>query len=250
MFFPLPQYFSRGIRKLKSLRIYDKRHLYRLFELDHLTKIMRDFEIDCVFDIGANRGQYASMLRKHARFNGHIISIEPMPDAAAEILEKSREDTSWVVEQLAVDIDAGQQSFSIMAGDEFSSLRKPSAKQPEATLAGNKVVKEISVTTDTLENLFRKYQSKYNFKRPFLKLDTQGNDVNVVKSGDAIINQFVGMQSELAIVELYDESAPFFEALSYYEALGFSLSAFVPNNYGHFPQLLETDCIMINKRDL
>jgi hypothetical protein len=37
-------------------------------------------------------------------------------------------------------------------------------------------------------------------------------------------------------------------ALDFYQAAGFELSAFVPNNFGHFPELVEMDCIMFNRR--
>jgi hypothetical protein len=37
----------------------------------------------------------------------------------------------------------------------------------------------------------------------------------------------------------------FRSAITLYEECGFHLSAFVPNNVGHFPQLIETDCIMV-----
>lgn len=61
------------------------------------------------------------------------------------------------------------------------------------------------------------------------------------------MGRFVGLQSELAIRKLYASSTDYREALSYYESLGFSLSAFVPNNAGHFPLMIETDCIMIRE---
>lgn len=56
---------------------------------------------------------------------------------------------------------------------------------------------------------------------------------------------FVGLQSELAVANLYDSSVDFREALTVYQELGFTLTALVPNNAGHFPRLLEVDCIMI-----
>ena len=42
--------------------------------------------------------------------------------------------------------------------------------------------------------------------------------------------------------------ADFRDAITLYERCGFSLSSFVPNNSGHFPLLVEMDCIMINNR--
>ena len=68
----------------------------------------------------------------------------------------------------------------------------------------------------------------------------------MVRSGGAVLSAFVGLQSELAIKPLYRESIDFRDAISIYRDLGFELSAIVPNNAGHFPLLMECDCIMIN----
>ena len=62
-----------------------------------------------------------------------------------------------------------------------------------------------------------------------------------------MLANFVGLQSELAIKKIYEEAIDFREAITSYEELGFVLSAFVPNNQGHFPLLVETDCIMVRK---
>ena len=109
----------------------------------------------------------------------------------------------------------------------------------------NKVSESIQVKTETLDSAFGRLQRKFTFECPFLKMDTQGFDVEVVNHGKSVINQFIGLQSELAVNKLYKDSVDFREAITIYEQHGFSLSAFVPNNEGHFPRLVETDCIML-----
>jgi len=76
-------------------------------------------------------------------------------------------------------------------------------------------------------------------------LVTQGNDVKVVRIGMNIMNCFIGLQSELSIKKIYDSLMDYRGAIAIYEKLGSTLSCFVPNNDGHFPILVETDCIMI-----
>ena len=76
----------------------------------------------------------------------------------------------------------------------------------------------------------------------------KGHDLIVAKSSGGCLKRFVGLQSELALTELYEGSGNYFDAIEYYRAQGFSLSALVPNNLGHFPRLYEMDCIMFNDR--
>jgi len=109
--------------------------------------------------------------------------------------------------------------------------------------------KSVSATIPVkdLDRAVKWYQDKLGFKRPFLKMDTQGHDVTVARGAGDQLGQFVGLQSELAVKRLYEDSPSFEEALEFYRARGFELSALVPNNFGHFPRLLEIDCIMYRK---
>jgi len=50
---------------------------------------MRDYRIDTVFDIDANVGQYAKLVRKYG-FTGRILSFEPLSEAH-ENLQKTAE---------------------------------------------------------------------------------------------------------------------------------------------------------------
>ena len=128
---------------------------------------------------------------------------------------------------------------------EFSSLSTPLHDEIDIFKNGNKIIKSVLVKTETLETAYTRLKSTYNFKKPFLKLDTQGYDVDIVTSSKSVIGEFVGIQSELAVKKIYHHSVDFCVAISTYQQYGFTLSAFVPNNAGHFPVLIETDCIMI-----
>ena len=59
------------------------------------------------------------------------------------------------------------------------------------------------------------------------------------------MHEFVGLQSELSMRRIYQDSVDFRRAITFYQELGFELSALVPNNSGCFPLLVEMDCIMV-----
>lgn len=240
---------SRAVSKLLSLRLADKRRLHLLPEQTHLRRLLDHLDVDCVFDVGANMGQYAHMLRRRAGYRGRIISFEPLPEAAAEVRRKAAHDPAWTLEEIALADTPGTRAFNVMASSEFSSLSDPKEDEVSRFAHLNRTVRRIMVETETLATVFPRLQKQYGFRRPFLKMDTQGFDLAVLDGAGDTLTRFVGFQSELSVRKIYQQAADFRDALTYYQSLGFDISAFVPNNAGHFPALVEIDCIMV-RRDL
>jgi FkbM family methyltransferase len=238
---------AQYLASLLDLRVARKGRVGPLLEDDFLERFFQYFEIDCVFDVGANMGQYAKKIRRKLNYKGRIISFEPIPDVAAQLRREAEKDSLWFVEEVALDSVSRPAVFKIMQDPEYSSLRDPESSDIDIHAGPTKIVTAIEVETKTLSEYFEKYEKLYGFRRPYLKMDTQGNDLDVVKGGCDIISNFVGLQSELAFKRIYAGSASYRDAIDYYESLGFELSAFVPNNVGYFPYLFEMDCIMIGK---
>jgi FkbM family methyltransferase len=227
------------------MRLIDVRKLYELWEQTHLSRLLEHYCVDCVFDVGANYGQYAEMLRRKAGFQGLIVSFEPMPAAAAALREKAKGQSNWVIEEMALAANDGHSSLNIMKSSRFSSLSEPRHDEVDIFREINRVEEAVSVKTENLATAYRRLKATHRFQRPFLKLDTQGSDVEIVSSAKSVLREFIGLQSELAVKRLYANSVDFRTAITLYQECGFLLSAFVPNNAGHFPQLIETDCVMV-----
>jgi FkbM family methyltransferase len=230
---------------LRSMRLLNVQKLHEVWEQVHLGRLLKQYQVDCVFDVGANYGQYAEMLRRKAGFEGLIISFEPMPAAAAALREKAKSQRNWVIEEMALAGTDGHQSFNIMKSSKLSSLSQPRHDEVDIFHEVNRVEEAVTVRTENLATAYRRLKQAHQFQLPFLKLDAQGLDVEIVSGAKNVLREFVGLQSELAIKKLYANSVDFRSAITLYEECGFQLSAFVPNNAGHFPQLIETDCIMI-----
>lgn len=235
----------KELHHLSKYRVINLKRLHTLWEQQHLGRLLPHFDVDCVFDVGANYGQYAKQLRKKIGFKGLIISFEPIPEAAERLRRESKNDPLWIIEEVALSHTDGKQTFNIMSRSQFSSLSTPKHDETELFLTANSVSRSIEVKAETLASAYHRLSEKYLFKRPFLKLDTQGFDLEIVSHAADSLPNFIGLQSELAVKKLYENSIDFREAISRYEKFGFSLSAFVPNNAGYFPELIETDCIMV-----
>jgi FkbM family methyltransferase len=219
---------------------------WKLFEAEHLDRFLRAFEIDCVFDVGANTGQYAAGLRDIG-FAGMIISFEPNPVAFGALREAAARDEKWVVENVALDEAKRTATFNVMAHSEFSSLHEPDDSVTAQFNTLNAVSQRIVIETETLDNLFGKLKTQWGFSRPFLKLDTQGHDLQVIRGAEQVLPAFIGLQSELSFTQIYANQPSAFEALDHYRSRNFQLTALVPNNHGYFPNLSEMDCIMYNR---
>ncbi len=246
----LPQWAlgpMKAISRAKTARLYNSHSWHQIPEIEQLKKFFSHYQIDCVFDVGANAGQYAEILRKKVGYKGLIVSFEPIPIMAALLRKKSARDPNWIVMECALDSQAGRANFNIMSSSQFSSLGTPSHEDTKKLQPQNKVSEIVSVEKKTLSDVYRELQGKYKFSRPFLKMDTQGFDIQVVRGGYDVIDNFIGLQSELSVKKLYTEGVYFHEALEFYRSMGFELTALFPNNAGHFPELIELDCIMYKK---
>lgn len=234
------------IRLARNLRVIDRRAIYKFWEVDLIKRFLKQFEVDCVFDVGANYGQYASMLRDKVGFDGLIVSFEPLPEAAEHLRKISKKDKNWIVVEMAVSDQVGTADFNVTKGNQFSSLQTP-INGPAGNFGGQHVVeKTIAVRTTTLDETYREISSKFRFNRPFLKMDTQGGDVRIVRASPNAARKFVGLQSEISFVAIYEGQENYRRSIELYEELGFRMVGFLQNNAGHFPVMLETDCLMAN----
>lgn len=209
-----------------------------------LRQLVAFLNIDMVFDVGANIGQYGRQLRRSVGYRGPIVSFEPLPQAAEQIRIAARSDPAWQVRECAVDNQRGRAVFNVMAGDQFSSLLAPS-KEFEGRFHGqHKVQKTLDVEVVTLEDAVAETP---NFTRGLLKLDTQGTELRLLHSGVGLLRRFPAIQLEVGFQTLYEGEGRYDEVVRQLEEWGYRLSALFPNNHGHFPHLLEMDAIFLRK---
>src|ERR1043166_278246 len=95
------------IESLSGILIIPSHEASRMPEWYHLRRFFHHFNVDCVFDVGANRGQYARMLRSTVGFQGDIISFEPVPELVNELEQISASDPHWHVAGIPLDREPG-----------------------------------------------------------------------------------------------------------------------------------------------
>ena len=236
------------LERLTGTRVISPTDIGVVSEAEHIRRLIAHFDIDCVFDVGANAGQYARMLRERAKYSGPIVSFEPVPHLAQQLRVDAASCNNWYIREAALDRNAGSARLTVTHDSQFSSLRNVSKLGRSMFHKHVEVSDEIEVATSTLALEFRHWRDHLGFLRPYLKMDTQGNDLAVAEGAGDLLREFVAIQAELAIHKLYDDIPDLAQAISFFRHQGFEPSAFAPNNEGTFPILVETDCIFINRK--
>ena len=213
----------------------------------HLRELFRLYGIDTVLDVGANRGQYGSFLRGAVGFEGTIISFEPVSTTFEDLEERSKDDAKWRVMRLALGEASAEKVINIMRSDRLSSFNRPNPEAHERARAWNRVERTETVEVARLDDIYPRLKAELGCSRTYLKMDTQGYDLNVLMGAPSTLAEIVAFQSEVAVQKLYTGTAGFDEVIPRYEGYGFELSGLFPVNCDDRLALVEMDCVMLSR---
>jgi FkbM family methyltransferase len=209
----------------------------------HVTALLDKYEVNCVFDVGANAGQYGRRLRRLG-YKGRIVSFEPTSEAFAKLQKKAENDPDWWVynfglgrEDATLDIHVDWNSMnSLLPPTDYGRGRyKRFAKSNTEQIEIRRLEEVMEEALDGLAD-----------PRPYLKMDTQGYDLEVFAGAGKRIDEFVGMQSEVALLQLYEGSPRMHEAVEVYEGSGFEITGMYPvTREPATGRVVEFDCVMM-----
>ncbi len=211
----------------------------------HLRALFAARGVDAAVDVGANRGQYYRFLRHHVGFRGPVLSVEPIEALAGDLARRSRFDPHWRVERCALAASGGSASLNVMARPVFSSLRAPDHSASGQFADKNVVARTETVPVRRLDELAG--GSAVSGQRLYLKLDTQGYDLEVLRGAAATLPRVVALQSELSFVPLYEGMPSWQESIGFITSLGFAVSGFFSVTRDASLRLLEADCVFVRQ---
>jgi FkbM family methyltransferase len=209
--------------------------LERVSELSFLRRLLEQLHVDCVLDVGANRGQFAKELRGIG-YNGTLVSFEPISSEFQAMKQDFEGDTHWRGYQIALGSRPGMMAISIPKLTVMSSLL-------EATDGGGDARKE-TIEVRRLDHVLPDLVKSLGATRVFLKMDTQGYDLEVFRGASGCLDLIHGIQSELSVQPLYKNMPHYLEALDVYESAGFDLYNLSVVNRIADGGLLELNCFM------
>lgn len=187
-----------------------------------LSALFAHCGITSVVDIGANQGQYRDFLRDEVGFAGLICSFEPDPELATALMERAaRHDPRWKVFPYALGAAQSRPLFHRMENSVFNSFREPSPGQPDRFREMNNVVGTFPVEMCTLDQMTREFG---DLAHTYIKIDTQGFDLEVLQGGRNAIRSIPALQTEVSCRPVYDGSPSFLQSIAAFEAEGFAIS--------------------------
>ncbi len=210
-------------------------------QLFHLHKV------DCVLDVGANRGQYADFLRQQVGFQGPIISFEPLPHLVDNLMERSHNDPHWTIQPYALGSTSEDKMINVMTSDTFSSFLNPTEKDFSDFSHLNTVEHQENVKIRTLSEVSSTLSSLQKSHHPFLKLDTQGYDLEVIEGTGPLLSKFVGLQTEVPILKIYEQMPDLHHVIDYLGNLGFDCAGIFPVSRDDHLRIVEFDLVLINR---
>lgn len=221
--------------------------LRNLEATEHLRQLFKLYDVDLVVDVGANIGQFRNFLRLHVGYEGWIVSYEPAPESFEKLLQLSQGDDQWRVFQMALGSSHGTAKFNVSVDSTLSSFHKPDFTVSGHASQRRQTLREIEVSVDTIDRQLPKLLQTLSAKRPYLKMDTQGYDLEVVHGAEQSLSHFVGLQFEGSVVPLYEHMPPFTDMLKFLNERGFALSDMFPVTKDRSLRLIEFDCVMVKK---
>lgn len=212
----------------------------------YLCKIVFPYlGVNCVLDVGANVGSFALDLRNNG-YDGQIISFEPTSRSFGILHDRAAADAKWSVHNVALGQSERSATINVMRDTHYSSLLSPLRIGVEDFAKnGNTVDHAETVEVRRLDGLFSEVTVGIDHPRVYLKMDTQGWDLEVFEGAGASLESVVALQSELSIRALYEGMPDFRTALSTYEGRGFHVSSLFPVARDSQLRLAEFDCIMV-----
>ena len=218
----------------------------------HLHELLTRLEIDCVLDVGANAGQYHDFLRERVQYAGTIVSFEPLSRHVEALHERSRGDSNWHIEGYALGSSEGSMQINVMVSDQFSSFLEPDHDRV-GDYAGLNVADHTeadhteTVAVRTLDGVLPALRERLGFDRPYLKIDTQGFDIEVLRGAGASLPAVKALQTEASVRRIYKGMPRYTETIHYLDERGFDITGLYPVSRDNALRLVEFDCVMINR---
>jgi FkbM family methyltransferase len=195
-----------------------KTSLYSSQKLRH-RKLFSLLDIDLLIDVGANAGQFATLVRNHG-YQGAILSFEPSSAAHRELVKAAAADPLWTVaDRMALGATSGEVEINI-AANSFSSSILPMLDTHLSAAPQSQYIQREQVPMHRLDDVL---PDDADSSTIFLKLDVQGFEPQVLSGAAHTLSRASAVQLEMSLLPLYEGELLLSQMCCTMSAKGFDL---------------------------
>ncbi len=177
--------------------------------------------IGLVVDVGANEGQYAAGIWATG-YTGNMVSFEPVMDVFKKLEENQQaRDAQWLCLPLALGAQNGAAVIHIAGNNAESSSILPMLSSHTDALPQSAYVGEQQVEVVTLDHCFEQYAALQVSDALWLKIDTQGTELEILKGASRLLSSARMIEMELSFCTLYAQQPLIETAIVELRSLGF-----------------------------
>lgn len=188
-------------------------------DIKRRSQLIDFYGISCIFDVGANAGQYSLSVRKFG-YKGQIISFEPLVSAFEILKKKSSNDTKWTIFNFALGNENSTSTINI-SQNSYSSSIKNILPSHYNSCPESKYIDSHAIEIKRLDDIYKSID--FDDQALMLKIDTQGYELEVLKGASEFLKKVKVIQLEMSLIELYENEPLFLEVTNFLSDLGFSL---------------------------
>lgn len=224
---------------------YDMFRLERQARIEtHLAALLPKLGVNVVVDAGANTGQYARSLRRLG-YHGRIVSYEPLDSVHGQLARAAQADAQWTTRRLALGASGGNATIRMSPDTSWSSMRGFSAFGSRRFAEQDCNAVEEAIEVVRLDADLPELIADITEPRIYLKMDTQGFDLEVFKGASGLLDRIVALQAEVAFQQIYEGAPGYREALATFEEAGFAVTGMFPVKRDRKSlRMIEMDCVM------
>ena len=239
----------------KKIKLILSKFGYKIIKNDNcdfnfiLEKIFKNYEIQLVFDIGSNIGQFSKKIL-NLNYKNKIILIEPVNKTFLALKNNFKNKNN--LEFLNIGIGTETSNLKM-----YKSVRGENKGDMNSLLkinnVGTKLVKNAVITSEEEVKIIdvNEFLKNYNLENILFKIDIEGYDFKVLKHiKKEYLQQITCILCEIQNVKLWEgQENNFKEELEFFENNNFKLFGIDPFQVNPSTgQLITIDALFVNKK--
>jgi len=216
--------------------------------LDHaLVHVLSTYEIDCILDVGANRGQFARFLRNRCAWKGPIHSFEPVHSTFIALGLAMGRDRAWHGSELALGSHSGTTKIHHFPDSPWLDSVLPPSEYGRRRLGGlDSHSHEHVVALERLDAVIDSSVTS-SAQAILLKVDAQGSDLEVLRGARGCLHRIAAVLLELSAIAVYQGLPSLGTAIQEVMNLGFDPVGFFPVSRDPDFRVVEFDSLFVRR---